>query len=135
MISSPLLSHMQGYVNGRWTGADSERTFAVINPATGEKLADVPDMAAGETTVACEAAARRRAPARREQTRTGADHHARAGQAAEGVARRGRLRERIFQVLQRAPRGAAEAAHPGAADPQLPLDGPSPARGRGGADH
>lgn len=56
MITSPLLTHMQGYLNGQWVGAASGRTMAVINPATGEKLADVPDMGARETAGAIEAA-------------------------------------------------------------------------------
>lgn len=57
MIQSPLLPHTAGYIAGRWTGAQSGKTLAVINPATGEKLADVPSMGAAETTQAVEAAA------------------------------------------------------------------------------
>ena len=44
------------YVNGEWCCADSSRTFPVINPATGEQLATVPDAGAGETRRAIEAA-------------------------------------------------------------------------------
>ncbi len=31
------------FINGEWRGAESGRTFEVANPATGEKIADVPD--------------------------------------------------------------------------------------------
>ena len=56
MISSPLLSHLAGHVDGQW--ARSDKTFRVINPATGEHLADVPHLGAEETRAAVEAAAR-----------------------------------------------------------------------------
>ncbi|TAM57818.1 NAD-dependent succinate-semialdehyde dehydrogenase [bacterium] len=45
-----------GYVNGAWIPADSGRTFPVLNPATGEHLADVPRMGASETKRAIAAA-------------------------------------------------------------------------------
>lgn len=44
------------YINGEWVGADSAQTFAVINPATGDHLAAVPDAGAAETRRAIEAA-------------------------------------------------------------------------------
>jgi succinate-semialdehyde dehydrogenase/glutarate-semialdehyde dehydrogenase len=44
------------YINGQWAAADSGRSFAVINPASGEALATVPDMGADETRRAIEAA-------------------------------------------------------------------------------
>ena len=44
------------YIDGKWVGADSARTFAVTNPATGEPLAVVPDAGAAETRRAIEAA-------------------------------------------------------------------------------
>ena len=31
------------FINGEWVDAISGRTFAVTNPATGERLGDVPD--------------------------------------------------------------------------------------------
>jgi succinate-semialdehyde dehydrogenase/glutarate-semialdehyde dehydrogenase len=43
-------------IDGKWTGADDGATLAVINPATGAKLADVPLCGAGETRRAIEAA-------------------------------------------------------------------------------
>ena len=48
----------RAYVDGRWTGADSGATFPVTNPATGETLAHVPRMGAGETRRAIAAAQR-----------------------------------------------------------------------------
>ena len=57
MIQSPLLEHVGGYVAGRWAAADAGGTIAVRNPSTGEHLADVPDMGAGETAAAVESAA------------------------------------------------------------------------------
>ncbi|HYW04177.1 MAG TPA: NAD-dependent succinate-semialdehyde dehydrogenase [Gammaproteobacteria bacterium] len=56
MNESPLLSHLQGYIDGRWVGADNGGTLAVTNPATGETLAEVPSMGRDETGRAVEAA-------------------------------------------------------------------------------
>jgi succinate-semialdehyde dehydrogenase/glutarate-semialdehyde dehydrogenase len=50
-----LLRH-QGYINGQWRDADSQRVYPVINPATGETLATVADMGAHETKAAIAAA-------------------------------------------------------------------------------
>ncbi|WP_374681189.1 NADP-dependent succinate-semialdehyde dehydrogenase [Accumulibacter sp.] len=44
------------YINGQWAAADSGRSFAVTNPASGEQLATVPEMGADETRRAIEAA-------------------------------------------------------------------------------
>lgn len=57
MIESPLLPNIASYVDGRWTSSDAGRALAVTNPATGEHLADVPDMGEAETAAAVEAAA------------------------------------------------------------------------------
>src|SRR6266436_3364003 len=46
----------RGYVGGKWIEGDAGATFAVLNPATGEELAQVPRMGAGETRRAIEAA-------------------------------------------------------------------------------
>jgi succinate-semialdehyde dehydrogenase/glutarate-semialdehyde dehydrogenase len=56
MIDSPLLARFQGYLAGQWIAADSGKTRPVINPATGELLAEVPDMGADETIQAVDAA-------------------------------------------------------------------------------
>jgi succinate-semialdehyde dehydrogenase / glutarate-semialdehyde dehydrogenase len=57
--SKPLpLLRTQAYVDGRWTDADSGETFPVIDPATGETVAEVPRLGAAETRRAIEAAER-----------------------------------------------------------------------------
>ena len=45
-----------GYINGAWTAGGATKTFDVVNPATGEVLASLPDMGAAETTAAIDAA-------------------------------------------------------------------------------
>jgi len=57
-LKDPKLFREQCYVDGAWTGADSKKTFAVHNPATGEPLGGVPDLGAAETRRAVEAAER-----------------------------------------------------------------------------
>ncbi|TBZ23161.1 NAD-dependent succinate-semialdehyde dehydrogenase [Rhizobium leguminosarum] len=54
-FSSPFLRDA-GYIDGVWTSADATRTFDVLNPATGELLASLPDMGAAETRAAIDAA-------------------------------------------------------------------------------
>ncbi len=54
-FSSPFLRDA-GYINGVWTAGGATKTFDVINPATGEVLASLPDMGAAETTAAIDAA-------------------------------------------------------------------------------
>ena len=56
-VEVPLLRR-QAYVDGSWVDADSGETFPVVNPATGETLADVPRMGAEETRRALDAAER-----------------------------------------------------------------------------
>lgn len=46
----------QGYINGQWVDADNQQTFPVMNPATGESIAEVADMGAAETARAIDAA-------------------------------------------------------------------------------
>jgi succinate-semialdehyde dehydrogenase/glutarate-semialdehyde dehydrogenase len=48
----------QAYVDGRWLDADSGETFPVVDPATGETIANVPRLGAAETRRAVEAAHR-----------------------------------------------------------------------------
>ncbi|QRM57261.1 NAD-dependent succinate-semialdehyde dehydrogenase [Sinorhizobium sp. BG8] len=45
-----------GYVNGNWIGGNGTETFDVLNPATGERLATLPEMGAAETAAAIDAA-------------------------------------------------------------------------------
>jgi len=47
----------KAYIGGAWVAADGGATFSVTNPATGEVLGHVPDMGAGETRRAIDAAA------------------------------------------------------------------------------
>jgi succinate-semialdehyde dehydrogenase / glutarate-semialdehyde dehydrogenase len=54
-IASELLRR-QAYVDGAWIDADSGETFPVLNPATGETVADVPRLGVAETRRAIAAA-------------------------------------------------------------------------------
>lgn len=56
MISSPLLKQVSGFVAGRWVERGDDR-LAVTNPATGETLAEIPDMGEAGATAAVESAA------------------------------------------------------------------------------
>ena len=56
MLKDTKLLRNQCYIDGAWCSAESGKTFPVVNPATGERLADVPDMGAAETRRAIDAA-------------------------------------------------------------------------------
>jgi succinate-semialdehyde dehydrogenase / glutarate-semialdehyde dehydrogenase len=56
-VELPLL-RTQAFLDGEWVDADSGDTFPVVNPATGEVVANVPRMGAAETRRAIEAAER-----------------------------------------------------------------------------
>src|SRR5258708_30332624 len=45
------------YINGKWRDSDNGATFPVVNPATGETLATVPEGGVSETRAAIDAAA------------------------------------------------------------------------------
>lgn len=45
-----------GYVDGNWIGGNGAASFDIFNPATGEKLATLPEMGASETAAAIDAA-------------------------------------------------------------------------------
>jgi len=55
---APDLLRTQAYVDGRWIEADDGSTFPVVDPASGETIADVPRLGAAETRRAIEAASR-----------------------------------------------------------------------------
>ena len=55
-ITNKSLLKGKAYVNGLWIEADDGSTFDVLNPATGEKLATLPDLGISETSRAIEAA-------------------------------------------------------------------------------
>ena len=57
-LKDPKLFRDQCYLDGAWTGADSRKTLAVLNPATGDTLGSVPYMGAAEARRAIEAADR-----------------------------------------------------------------------------
>ncbi|WP_442505123.1 NAD-dependent succinate-semialdehyde dehydrogenase [Novipirellula sp. SH528] len=57
MLQSELLKTTNGFINGRWCGADSNKTMPVVNPATGDTIAIVPVMGRTETELAIESAA------------------------------------------------------------------------------
>ncbi len=46
----------QAYIGGQWEPAASKRTFDVLNPATGERIGSVPDMARTDVRRAIHAA-------------------------------------------------------------------------------
>ncbi|HLY27510.1 MAG TPA: aldehyde dehydrogenase family protein, partial [Aggregatilineales bacterium] len=46
----------EAFIGGAWCSAEGGRTFPVTNPATGGKLADVPECGAKETLAAIDAA-------------------------------------------------------------------------------
>lgn len=55
-LRDPGLFRDQAYIAGGWTAADSGATVAIHDPATGARLAAVPDMGAAETRRAIDAA-------------------------------------------------------------------------------
>jgi succinate-semialdehyde dehydrogenase/glutarate-semialdehyde dehydrogenase len=56
-LSNPSLLKAQALINGQWANSDNGDTYAVINPATGEEIAQVAKCGRDETTTAVEAAA------------------------------------------------------------------------------
>jgi len=56
-LSDQALLKTQSYINGQWQDADSGATLPVINPATGEVIAEVAKCSTAETRRAIEAAA------------------------------------------------------------------------------
>jgi succinate-semialdehyde dehydrogenase/glutarate-semialdehyde dehydrogenase len=57
-LQHPGLLREQAYIDGQWRGADDGATLDVQNPATGERIASVPNMGAPEARAAIEAAHR-----------------------------------------------------------------------------
>ena len=55
-LKDPTLFRQQCYLDGKWLDADSGKTIAVTNPATGAMLGNVPNMGAAETRRAITAA-------------------------------------------------------------------------------
>ncbi|MEO4028952.1 NADP-dependent succinate-semialdehyde dehydrogenase [Chromobacterium vaccinii] len=57
-LQDPKLLRQQCYLDGQWLDADSRQSIAVLNPATGETVGQVPKMGAAEAERAVAAAAR-----------------------------------------------------------------------------
>ncbi|MGO1499978.1 MAG: aldehyde dehydrogenase family protein [Marinobacter sp.] len=55
-LTNTKLLRESAYLNGEWVQAQSGTVFSVINPASGESLANVPDMNAEDTEKAIQAA-------------------------------------------------------------------------------
>ena len=55
-IEDSELLKSDAFVNGAWTASEDSKRFAVTNPATGEELALVSDLAGGQTEYAITAA-------------------------------------------------------------------------------
>ena len=55
-LSDPSLLRQEAYVAGEWTAGSAGSRFDVFNPATGDKICDVPDMTAEDAVRAIEAA-------------------------------------------------------------------------------
>ncbi len=56
------LVQTRAFIDGKWCDADTQKTFAVINPATGELVAQVADLGVNETRRAITAAAQAQVP-------------------------------------------------------------------------
>ena len=56
LLNDPTLLKTQAYIDGKWCNADNQATYAVNDPANGEKLADVAKCGSAETRRAIEAA-------------------------------------------------------------------------------
>ena len=55
-LTDTKLFRQQAYIDGAWASADSGKTLAVTDPATGEQLGTIPNMGTDETRRAIEAA-------------------------------------------------------------------------------
>lgn len=55
-LNDPSLFKQQAYINGQWVESTTGLTKQVLNPATGEQIASVPDLGVEETQQAIEAA-------------------------------------------------------------------------------
>ena len=55
-LKDPSLLKKLAYINGKWVGAKSGKTFPVYNPSTGEIIVEVPDMGVEDLQVAIDGA-------------------------------------------------------------------------------
>lgn len=56
-LKNKKLLATRAYVNGQWIDGDAGAKFPVLNPATGDVIAEIADLGGAETTRAVEAAA------------------------------------------------------------------------------
>jgi len=56
-VAAPSLSKVSNYINGQWVDSGASEWQEVVNPATGETLAQVPLSSPSEVAAAIEAAA------------------------------------------------------------------------------
>ncbi len=56
MLNNAELLKNAGYINGEWTGSESDKRFEVTNAFSKEVICTLPDMGAKETNDAIEAA-------------------------------------------------------------------------------
>ncbi|KIX94708.1 uncharacterized protein Z520_09398 [Fonsecaea multimorphosa CBS 102226] len=57
-VKNKKLLHYKGFIDGQWADAASGKTFDLIDPGTGEKLATFPEMGAKDTARAIESASK-----------------------------------------------------------------------------
>ncbi|MDC3300590.1 aldehyde dehydrogenase family protein, partial [bacterium] len=57
LLNDPSLLAKKAYVAGEWINAQNGKTFDVINPATGEIIASLPDLDVSDAKHAIDAAA------------------------------------------------------------------------------
>lgn len=56
-LKNAALLRQQAFINGEWCAAANGQSHTVTNPSTGDRVGDVPDMGAVETSRAIDAAA------------------------------------------------------------------------------
>ena len=59
-IDDKVLIKTKAFINGQWVESDNKETFPVINPATGEVIAEVASCGSEETNRAIESAEKAR---------------------------------------------------------------------------
>ena len=87
-LKDPTLFRQANCIDGKWVQADSGKTIAVKNPATGEVIGHVPAMGAAETRRAIEAAHRAQAGLARHAGEGPRGDPAQAGRPDAGERRR-----------------------------------------------
>jgi succinate-semialdehyde dehydrogenase/glutarate-semialdehyde dehydrogenase len=81
-LKDPSLFRQANFVDGKWIEAESGRTIAVRNPATGETIGEVPSLSVAETRRAIEAA-----------------HHAQPAWRAHTAKERAVVLRRLYELM------------------------------------